>query len=303
MKTSIWVEKYRPKSLSDVIFQDARQEKAFKNFVDDGDIPNLLLSGVQGTGKTTISKALINDLGIDRSDVLRVNCSDEKIDALRNKVSTFAMTLPLGKFKVVQLEEFDYLSLDGQALLRGLIEDSAGNCRFIATCNYLNKIIPPVKSRFQEFYFKAPDKEKIALRMVDILEMEKVDFDPEDVLTYIDVGYPDIRKTIQLLQGNSSKGKLLSPKDVSAGDSDWKFGLLDAIGSGDFKKARKLVCESATREEHEDVFRFLYDNIEKMDVSDRDAAVITIAEHLYKHSIVADTEINLASLFISLSKV
>lgn len=302
MKTSIWAERYRPKTLSDVIFQDARQEKAFKNFVEDGNIPNLLLSGVQGTGKTTVSKALINDLGIDRSDVLRINCSDEKIDALRNKVSTFAMTMPLGKFKVVQLEEFDYLSLDGQALLRGLIEDSAGNCRFIATCNYINKIIPPVKSRFQEFYFKAPDKEKIALRMVNILETEKVDFEPEDVLVCIDVGYPDIRKTIQLLQGNCSKGKLLNPKEASADNADWKFGLLDAIESGDFKKARKLVCESATREEHEDVFRFLYDNVEKLKVSNKEAAIVTIAEYLRAHSLVADTEINLAALFISLSK-
>lgn len=303
MKPTIWVERYRPKSLKDVIFQDARQAKTFLEFVEDGDIPHLLLAGVQGTGKTTISKALINDLGVDRSDVLRVNCSDEKIEALRNKVSAFAMTMPMGKFKVVQLEEFDYLSLDGQALLRSLIEDSSGNCRFIATCNYVNKIIPPLKSRFQEFYFKAPDKEKIALRMVDILESENVSFDPEDVLTYIDVGYPDIRKIIQLLQGNTSKGKLLNPKEVATQDSDWKFGLLDAITSGDFKKARKLVCESATREEHEDVYRFLYENVDKLKVSDRDAAIITIADYLYRHSIVADTEINLAACFISLGKV
>lgn len=303
MKTSIWVEKYRPKTLDDVIFQDARQEKAFKNFIADDTIPNLLLAGIQGTGKTTISKALINDLGIDRSDVMRVNCSDEKIEALRSKVNTFAMTMPLGKFKVVQLEEFDYMSLDGQALLRSLIETSAGNCRFIATCNYANKIIPPLKSRFQEFYFKAPDKEKIALRMVEILEAEGIDFDPSDVLTYIDVGYPDIRKTIQLLQGNIVTKTLLAPKDAVGANADWKFGLLDAISAGDFKKARKLVCESATREEHEDVFRFLYENIEKMKISDRDAAVITIAEHLYRHTIVADTEINLAALFISLGKL
>jgi len=303
MKSSIWVERYRPKTIKDVIFQDARQQKTFESFVEEGNIPHLLLSGIQGTGKTTISKALISDLGIDRSDRLRVNCSDEKIEALRNKVSAFAMTMPMGKFKVVQLEEFDYLSLDGQALLRSLIEESSSNCRFIATCNYVNKIIPPLKSRFQEFYFRSPDKEKIALRMVDILETEKVEYDAMDLLTYIDVGYPDIRKTIQLLQQNVSGGKLLSPKEASSDASDWKFGLLDAISTGDFKTARKLVCETATREEHEDVFRFLYENIDKMKISDKESAILTIADFLYKHTIVADTEINLAALMISLSKL
>ena len=303
MKSSIWVERYRPKSIKDVIFQDARQQKTFESFVEEGNIPHLLLSGIQGTGKTTISKALISDLGIDRSDRLRVNCSDEKIEALRNKVSAFAMTMPMGKFKVVQLEEFDYLSLDGQALLRSLIEESSSNCRFIATCNYVNKIIPPLKSRFQEFYFRSPDKEKIALRMVDILETEKVEYDAMDLLTYIDVGYPDIRKTIQLLQQNVSGGKLLSPKDAQGDASDWKFGLLDAVSTGNFKAARKLVCESATREEHEDVFRFLYENIDKMKIDDKESAILTIADFLYKHTIVADTEINLAAMFISLSKL
>ncbi len=302
MKPTIWVEKYRPKSIAEVIFQDERQRKQFEAYVAACDIPNLFLSGVQGTGKTTISKALIRDLGVDRADVLRINCSDEKIDALRSKVSGFAMTMPMGKFKVVQLEEIDYLSLDGQALLRSLIEDSSSSCRFIATCNYENKVIPPLKSRFQQFFFRAPDKEKIAERMVEILESEKVDFDAGYLLTYIDVGYPDIRKTIQLLQGNIGSGKLLNPSQVSNSTADWKFGLLDSISSGDFKKARKLVCESATREEHEDVFRFLYDNIDKLKVKDKDAAILVIADFLYKHTIVADTEINVAACFISLGK-
>lgn len=302
-KASIWVEKYRPRTLSDVVFQDDRQQKAFAAFVEAKDIPHLLLHGVQGTGKTTVSKALLRDLGVDNSDILRINCSDEKIDALRNKVSNFAMTLPIGKFKVVQLEEFDYLSLDGMALLRSLIEDSSANCRFIATCNYINKIIPPLRSRFQEFNFKAPDKEKIALRMVDILDRETVSYDVEDVVTYIDVGYPDIRKTIQLLQANASSGKLLPARDAANSANDWKFGLLDCLTKGDLKTARKLVCESSTREEHEDVYRFLYENVDKIKGIDADSAVVTIAEHLYRHSIVADTEINLASCFISLSKL
>jgi replication factor C small subunit len=289
MKPSIWVERYRPKTISDVIFQDDRQHKQFASYVEAGDIPNLFLSGIQGTGKTTISKALVRDLQIDKADVLRINCSDEKIDALRSKVSGFAMTMPFGKFKIVQLEEMDYLSLDGQALLRSLIEDSSKSCRFIATCNYENKVIPALKSRFQQFYFRAPDKEKIAERMVSILETEKIDYDAEYLLTYIDVGYPDIRKTIQLLQGNIQNGKLLNPNQVSGNAADWKFGLLDAISTGDFRKARKLVCESATREEHEDVFTFLYQNVDKMKVSDKEAAIVTIAEYMKGHPLSSDT--------------
>jgi DNA polymerase III delta prime subunit len=303
MKPTIWVEKYRPKTISDVIFQDQRQQTLFENFIANKDIPHLLLSGIQGTGKTSVSKALINDLSVDKFDVLRINCSDEKIDALRNKVSSFAMTMPLGKFKVVQLEEFDHLSLDGQALLRSLIEQTSLSCRYIATCNYENKVIPPLKDRFQHFYFRAPDKEKIAIRMANILEMEKVEFDVENLLTYIDVGYPSVRQIIQLLQQNTSKSVLLSPKEAGANGADWKFGLLDMVSTGNFKGARKLVCESATREEHEDVFRFLYDNLEKLKVKDKEAAIITIAEYLYKHTLVSDTEINLAALFIALSKL
>jgi replication factor C small subunit len=301
-KSSIWVDKYRPRHISDVIFQDDRQRELFEGFVKDGDIPNLLLSGIQGTGKTTISRALIVDLKVNYADRLRISCSDEKIDAIRNKASDFAFTMPLGKFKVVQLEEFDYLSLDAQALLRSLIEDTQSSCRWIATCNYENKIIPPVKSRFQQFHFKAPDKERVALLMADILDKEEVEYDAEDLLTYIDVGYPDIRQTIQLLQGNSLNGKLLNPKQATKDVSDWKFGLLDAVSAGDFRAARKLVCDGAAREEHEDVYRFLYDNIDKLKVKDKEAAVLTIAEFLYKHTIVSDTEINLAAMFIQLGR-
>lgn len=303
MKTSLWVERYRPKTIADVIFQDDKQEQFFKNIVESGDIPNLLLHGVQGTGKTTISKALINDLQIDPSDVLRLKCSDEKIDALRDKAVGFAMTFPLGKFKIIQLEEFDYLSLDAQALLRSLIEDSSDNCRYIATCNYVNKVIPPLRSRFQEVAFRAPDQDKVTIRMAEMLEKEEVEFDPEDLINYVAVGYPDIRKTIQLLSQNVSNKKLQTAKGVAAQEADWKFGLLECLQKGDFKTARKLVCESSTREEHEDVFRFLYQNIDKMKMKDKDQAVVTIAEYLYRHSLVADTEINVAACLIELGQL
>jgi DNA polymerase III delta prime subunit len=302
MKHSIWVEKWRPRSLKDVIFQDERQQRQFLNFAESRDLPNMLLSGVQGTGKTSISKALINDLGVDKSDVLRINCSDKKIDALRHEVTSFAMTLPLGSFKVVQLEELDYIGMEGMALLRGLIEDTSLSTRYIATCNYENKIIPALKSRFQQFSFKAPDKDKIALRMADILEKEKIEFDPEVLLTYVDVAYPDVRKTIQLLQSNCQGGQLLSPQSATT-DTDWRFGLLDAISAGNFKAARQLVCGSTTKEEHADVYTFLYQNIAKLRVKDHDAAIVVLAEYMRNHALASDTELNLAACFIALASV
>lgn len=299
---SLWVEKYRPSTIDDVIMKDERQKRFFKSIVESGDLPNLLLQGVRGTGKSSISKALINDLKVDPSDVLTIKCSSQKIDALRDKVEGFAMTFPVGKFKVVRLEEFDYMSLDGQALLRSLIEDVSGNCRFIATCNYINKVMPELRSRFQEIVFKNPDKDELTLRMADILEKEGVSYDPENLISYVSVGYPDIRKTIQLLHGNLDNKVLLPAADASAQEAEWKFGLLDLVSKGDFHAARKLVCESSSREEHADVFRFMYENLDKMKLKDKDQAVVTIAEYLYRHSIVADTEINLAAMFIELAR-
>jgi replication factor C small subunit len=303
MKTSIWVEKYRPKHISDVIFQDERQQQSFNNFLKDGDIPHLLLSGIRGTGKSTISKALVRELGIERTDILKINCSKDKIDAMRNSVDSFANTMPLGKFKIVQLEEFDYLSLDGQALLRSVIEDSSSTCRFIATCNYENKVMPELKSRFQQHYFKSPNKDDIAGRMIDILEKEEVTYEAEDLLTYIDVGYPDIRKTIQLLQQNTQNKVLLNPRNATAETAEWKFGLLDAITKGQWAQARKMVCNSATREEHEEVYTFLYNNIEKSSLKDTDSAILTIGDYMVKHALSSNTELNLAACFISLGRI
>ena len=297
---SIWVEKYRPARLCDVIFQNSAQAEQFARLVAGGTIPNLLFYGTQGTGKTTLSKVLISELSVDPADRLRINCSDEKIEAMREKVKTFSQSLPLGNFKVVQLEELDYLSLDAQALLRQLMEETAQYTRFIGTCNYVNKVIPALRSRFQEFEFKAPDMELVASRMAQILESEGVSYEPEVLLELIQRAYPDIRKIIQLLQQNSGGGTLARPS--TGGAVDWKLELVNCLSRSDWWAARKVVC-AAPKEEHEEVYRFLYDNVDKLKVKNKEQAVVTIAEYLYRHSLVADTEINLAALFIELSKV
>jgi DNA polymerase III delta prime subunit len=296
-----WVEVYRPTSLNDVIFTDDRTKKMFHRYVEEGSIPNLLLYGPPGTGKTSVSKALCRDLGIDTIDILRINCSDEKIDALREKVRAFAMTMPISaSFKVVQLEEFDYLGHDAQALLRSLIEEVAGSCRFIGTCNYINKITPPLRSRFQEFSFPAPDKEEATIRAAEILTDQEVEFDVKTLDAVVAAGYPDMRKIIQLLEQHSGTGKLVLSSTERA--ADWKLQLLPLLEKGDYRVARKTVCESATREELVDVYRFLYDKVNNLKglKGKEDQAIVLIAQYMYQHAFAADPEINVAALFAEL---
>lgn len=299
----LWIESHRPKSIENIIFADKRIKRVFQSYVENQEIPNLLLFGVQGTGKTSISKALIRDLNIDRNDVIRINCSDEKIDAMRDKVKAFSNTMAHGKFKVVQLEEFDYLGHEAQALLRAQIEDSSDNCRFIATCNYINKITPPLRSRFQEFSFSAPDRDAALIRAAEILELENIDFDINDLDLIVSAGYPDMRKIIQLLEAGSKDGKLSLALDGKV--SDWKLQLLPLLEAGNIAASRKVVCESASKEELIDVYRFLYNNIPTMPAfkKNADQIIVLIAQYQFQHSFVElqDAELQIAALFCEIN--
>lgn len=296
----LWVEKHRPKNIEEIIFASEKLKNIFRSYVVEQEIPNLLLQGTQGTGKTTISKALITELKINSSDVMRINCSDEKIDALRDKVSGFANTMPLGKFKIVQLEEFDMLGQVAQGLLRVLIEDVSDTCRFIATCNYINKVTPPLRSRFEEFSFKSPQRDEVLIKMAEILEIEGIDFEINDLEKIVAAGYPDIRKTILLLDAGSKSGKLQLTQGGIA--DDWKLQLLPLLEQSNISACRKLVCDSANKDELQDVFRFLYDNLhrsKKLSVN-TDEAIALLAKYQYQDAFVADKEINIAALFCEL---
>lgn len=301
LKRKPWIVANKPTTTNDVIFADDKVAKAFKRYVEDRTFPNLLLYGRPGTGKTSVSHALCHDCGVDPVDILRINCSDEKIDAMRDKVKGFSMTYPVGTYKVVQLEEFDYLSHDAQALLRALIDEAPDTCRFIATCNYLNKVTPPLQSRFQAFHFNAPNVELVFERCVKILQAHRVEFKEEDILTVIEVAYPDFRKIIQLLEQNSTGGKLVLGSGEGA--ADWKIELLPLLEAGDLKGARKLVCEKASKEELVDCYRFLYEHIGKVKKlkGKEDQAVVLIADYMHRHSFACDGEINVAALLIELS--
>lgn len=297
----VWPELYRPQSIKDVIFSSLEERATFEQFVARGEFPNMLLVGHQGTGKTSVSQSIIKDMQIDPADILKINCSKDQIETIRDKVVSFAYTMPMGKFKVVRLEEMDYLSQPAQALLRVLIEEVQNSCRFICTANYINRILPAVLDRLQVFAFNKPNKDEVTVRAADILDREKIEYDVDDLLRVVDAGYPSVRRILTLLEQSSGTGKLVVRGEGAA--QDWKLQLLPLLEEGNFQAARKLVCESATQEELQEVFRFLYQNLHLIKtLKKQDEAVILIADYLYKAAVVqvADAEIQLAALFIEL---
>ena len=301
MLKKLWAETYRPKTIDEVIFASDDLKAEFKEIVKSGSLPNLLLTGHAGSGKTSISQALMRELKVDPADILKINCAEEQIDAIRNKVKTFAYTMPFGKFKVVRLEEMDYLSHDAQALLRELTQEVQDNCRFVATANYLNKIMPAMQSRFQHYVVATPDRDQVLLAMADILVKEAVEFEIDDLEKVVAAGYPDLRKIVGLLEKASRTGTLTIVGKNST-IKDWKLQLLPLLEASDLKGARTLVCTSATREELQDVYRFLYENVHRVKKlsGKEDQAIVLIAQYQYQHAFVADTEINVAALFIEL---
>lgn len=301
----LWVRKYMPKSLNEVVFQNDSQKKKFQKYLREGEFPHLLLSGVQGSGKSSISNALIGDFNIDSMDVMKINASKENsVDTMREKILNFVQTYGSSKFKVVQLEEMDGLSHAAQGALRVIMEEHSDYVRFIGTCNYANKIIPALKSRMTHYEFKAPSFEDTIVLMVTILDAEKIDFEVELLEKYIAASYPDIRSLINALQDNAEGGKLTEPE--SANGSDYKFEVLDLLEAGNLTAIRKLICANVGREEYEDVYQFMYENIHKCKGFDTDkceSAIVLIAKYLNMHALSASPEITFAGLCIDLKNL
>lgn len=305
--SAIWVEKYRPYYIDDYIFQDKSQRRLILQMIADENIPHLLLSGTQGSGKTTLARILVHELDLEPTDLLVINASDENsVDVMRDKIKAFITTFAMGSFKIVNLEEADYLSPNAQAVLRQMMEQFSNSCRFILTCNYENKIIPAIKSRCQQFHFKAFDRDNIIDRIESILAKERVSFERVDVEDYVAISYPDIRKAINLVQQYSVNGNLSKPSKVQEA-GDYKFKLLDLLSTDDWLETRKLLCANVNAEEWEGVYRFLYENLNKSTKFSEPAkweeGIVIISDHLYRHSLVADPEINAAAMFIRLAQI
>ncbi len=299
----LWVEKYRPARVDGYVFRDEHQKAQVQRWIKEGTIPHLLFSGNAGIGKTTLAKILLNELGVNDLDVLEINASRENdVDTVRTKIINFVQMIPFGAFKVVMLDEADYLSPNAQAALRGVMETYATTSRFILTCNYPNRIIPALHSRCQGFHVEKVDQLEVFKRVETILKAESIVYDDETLANYVAATYPDLRKCINSVQMNSMDGKLHRPEKSDAGEADYKFEMVELFKAGKIADARKLVCSQARPEEMEDIYRWLYDNITIFgDDAKQEKAILIIKQGLVDHTLVSDVEINLAATLIRLA--
>jgi replication factor C small subunit len=302
----LWVEKYRPKKIAQYVFRDDHQRKQVQSWVNEGSIPHLLFSGAAGIGKTTLAKVLCNELGIEEFDILEINASRENnVDTIREKVINFVQMMPFGPFKVVLLDEADYMTPNAQAILRGVMEQYSSTSRFILTCNYPNRIIPAIHSRCQGFHVEKTDQTEFTARVATILVEENTDFDLDTLDTYVKVTYPDLRKCINMVQQNVTDGKLASPEQADAGGADYKIEMVELFKKGQIQKARKLLCASARPEEIEDIYTWMYQNLDLFGKDDetKDQALLIIKQGLVDHTLIADPEINLAAVCVKLARL
>jgi DNA polymerase III delta prime subunit len=303
----LWVEQYRPATVDGYVFVDEAQREQVQAWIRDGSIPHLLLSGAAGTGKTTLAKVLITELGVDEYDVMYVNGSKEgrKIEWVDRLIS-FVQTMPFGRFKVVLIDEADYMNKESvQPALRNLMEDYSSTVRFIMTCNYPHKIIDPIHSRCQGFHITKTDHTEFTARVATVLVEENIVFDLDVLDTYVKATYPDLRKCLNLVQMNSQSGTLAPPSATDKAARDWKLDCVDMFKRGQVRQARTLLCQSSTPEEAEDVFRWMYDNLDLWGKTDeqKDQAVVIIRNGIVNHNSVADVEINLSATLIELANI
>ena len=299
----LWTEKYRPRDIDGYVFRDDSQRQQVQGWIQSKSIPHLLFSGAPGVGKTTLAKILINQLGIDDYDVLEINASRENsVDTIRDKITGFVQTMPFGIFKVVLLDEADYISPNGQAALRGVMETYHASARFILTCNYPNRVIPALHSRCQGFHIERVDVTEFTARMATVLVAESVEFDLDTLDTYVKATYPDMRKCLNMCQMNSQDGTLVPPHGDEGGVKEWKLDVVNLFKAGKITEARKLMCASARPEEMEEIYRWLYDNVNIFgEEAVQEKAILIIKQGLVDHTLVSDPEINLAATLIRLS--
>ena len=285
----LWVEKYRPQDLSTYVGNENLKTKV-ERFLDDGNVPHLLLYGRAGGGKTTLAKIIVNHVDCD---YLYINASDERnIDLVRDKLKTFASSVGFKPMKVVILDEADYLNVNSaQPALRNLMETFSAHCRFILTCNYVEKIIDPIQSRCQTYKIVPPSKKEVAVHSKTILEKENISFDLDDLALVVTAGYPDMRKVINELQRMSIDGKLSVDKDGMI-HNEFKLQFLDAIRNGEsLGTIRKMVADSNFTE-YTELYRLLYDEVESFGVEKMPEIIADISKGSYQDVLVVDKEIN-----------
>ena len=303
----LWVEKFRPKTVDGYVFVDDAQREQVEQWIRDGSIPHLMLSGSAGTGKTTLAKMLISELGVDEYDVMFANGSKEarKVEWV-DKLISFCQTMPFGEFKVVLIDEADYMNPNSvQPALRNLMEDYSQTVRFILTCNYPSKIIPPLHSRCQPMQINRTDLTEFTARAATVLVTENIDFDLDVLDTYVRATYPDLRRCLNLLQPNSASGQLAAPSTADKSVGDWRLECVDLFKQGRTREARTLLCQSSTPEESNEIFTWMYNNLDLWGRTpeQQDQAVVIIRDGMAKIPLVAEQEINLSATLIELGQI
>ena len=303
----LWIERYRPNTLDGYVFTDQQQRKQIEKWIAEKNIPHLLFSGAAGTGKTTLARILIKALDINPYDLLQINASNKNsVDDIRNTIINFVSTMPFGDLKIVLLDEADYLSHNAQGILRGLMETYQSQSRFILTCNFVHKIISPLKSRCCEMRIDKTDQTEFTARMATILMKENVQFELDILDSYVRATYPDLRKCLNLCQMNSVEGKLSAPHgDEGGATADYLLTAVDLFKRGKIREARTLLCQNVRSEDMEALFRWMYDNLSLWgDTPERqDQAIIIIRNSAANNSLVADHEINLSATIVELCNI
>ena len=306
MKNQLWVEKYRPNTVDGYVFTDDNQKSQVTGWIKDGSFPHLLMSGDPGTGKTTLAKLLINELGVEEYDVLTINASRENgIDVLRDKINGFVQTMPFGKFKVVLLDEADYLTQPSQAALRNDMEAYHETVRYILTCNYAHKIIPALKSRCHQYHIAKPDMVEFTARSATVLVTENVEFELDVLDTYVRATYPDLRKCLNQLQVNSGSGALRAPQSVGQSEDELLVEATNLFKNGKLIDARQQLMQyiALYPTRIEDTYRWMYENLDLFGASNeqRDANIIVIRNGLANLPLVGIPEISLAATLVELT--
>ena len=299
VKHTLWVEKYRPNKLDNYIGNEHLKSKV-SVYLESGDVPHLLLFGKAGTGKTTLAKLIVNNIDCD---YLYINASDENsVDVVREKVKNFASTLGFKDMKVIILDECDYITPNAQAALRNLMETFSKNCRFILTCNYVERIIDPIQSRCQSFQIVPPDRKQVAQHLANILNNENVQYDIKDIATIVNGGYPDIRRVINGSQRQVVEGKLVIDENTIT-QNDYKLQVLEILKTQDkknsFQNIRQLLADSKVTD-FSDLFRLLFDTVDDWGKGHIAECILILSKYQQSDAVVVDKEINVMAMFVEI---